>query len=114
MVVAVYLLADGADWWAFYMIALSGTLLDVCLKLKKETSLSQCKAELISLVKTIEIVKAGPGTSGISGRGCSAAHLETAENAAEIPLSSRGQKKARLKKARLNAVCFFRVQPSFL
>jgi len=26
---AVQLLADGADWWAFYMVALSGTLLVV-------------------------------------------------------------------------------------
>jgi hypothetical protein len=26
---AVELLADGADWWAFYMVALSGTLLVV-------------------------------------------------------------------------------------
>ena len=29
MIGAVFLLADGADWWAFYMVALSGTLLNI-------------------------------------------------------------------------------------
>jgi hypothetical protein len=28
-------MADGADWWAFYLVALSGTLLVVCKSVRQ-------------------------------------------------------------------------------